>query len=97
ITCNLSVVHLSTNPSYAALSYVWGSPGDDQLLCQGKLLPITRNCYSAIWHLRKKLGSFFIWVDAVCIDQTNDKEKEQQMALMEKIYANAKNVYIWLG
>jgi hypothetical protein len=36
-------------------------------------------------------------VDAVCINQENDKEKEDQISLMAEIYAKALRVVVWLG
>jgi hypothetical protein len=47
--------------------------------------------------LRKNLGAFCVWVDAVCIDQQNAREKAQQIPLMGDIYAVASEFYIWLG
>jgi hypothetical protein len=38
-----------------------------------------------------------MWVDAVCIDQENDQEKEHQIQLMAKIYGQASRVIVWLG
>jgi hypothetical protein len=99
IRCDLSVVDLDARPHFAALSYVWGpsATGLHQLLCDGIHLTVTENCHSALWHLRNKLGGFSIWIDAVCINQENVREKEQQIPLMGEIYANAHEVYIWLG
>jgi hypothetical protein len=99
IKCDLSVEDLDAQPKFDALSYVWGPPaaGYYQLSCGSATLSVSRNCYSALWHLRKKLGTFCIWIDAVCIDQENVQEKEQQIGLMGEIYANAYEVYIWLG
>ncbi|KAF2001907.1 heterokaryon incompatibility, partial [Amniculicola lignicola CBS 123094] len=82
---------------FTALSYVWGPPGPSHVFLLGIPFPVTSNCYSALWHLRKKLGAFCIWVDALCIEQANIKEKEQQIPLMGQIYSSAENVYIWLG
>jgi len=38
-----------------------------------------------------------IWVDALCINQSNDGEKSQQIMLMPQIYTNAYCVIMWLG
>ncbi|KAK1657553.1 heterokaryon incompatibility protein-domain-containing protein [Colletotrichum godetiae] len=38
-----------------------------------------------------------IWIDAICIDQTNPQEKAVQIPLMGEIYAKSSAVYIWLG
>jgi len=38
-----------------------------------------------------------IWVDAICINQAADDEKNTQIPLMGTIYTWARVVYIWLG
>ena len=38
-----------------------------------------------------------LWIDQICIDQSNAVEKSQQVHLMRSIYQRATNVYIWLG
>ena len=78
---NLFLADLDQKPEFAALSYRWGED----------------NCHSALVHLRRKFGSFVIWVDAICIDQSKPEEKAQQLPLMGDIYSLAKPVYIWLG
>jgi hypothetical protein len=48
-------------------------------------------------HLRDRSFERIIWVDAVCINQENKQEKEQQIQFMAKIYAQATRVVVWLG
>lgn len=43
------------------------------------------------------LYSRFLWVDAICINQSDHREKESQVPLMWKIYSNAKKTITWLG
>ena len=98
---NFQVIDLEagTLPHFAALSYVCGK-GDGSLhriSCDGFELDVLPNCHSALRHLRKKLGAFTIWVDAICIDPSNDPEKENQIPQMGQIYSRADVVYIWLG
>lgn len=38
-----------------------------------------------------------LWIDAICIDQSNAKERTQQVALMREIYTRASQVIVWLG
>jgi Heterokaryon incompatibility protein (HET)/Ankyrin repeats (3 copies) len=38
-----------------------------------------------------------IWIDAICIDQSNDDGRGHQVRLMRKIYEAAQCVSIWLG
>lgn len=60
---------------------------------------MSKNCLSALRHLRKKLRGFTIWVDAICINQSqeNNTEKEQQIPLMGEMYSGAEVTYVWLG
>jgi len=38
-----------------------------------------------------------LWVDAICINQSDDTEKAVQVAEMHHIYQKATSVYVWLG
>lgn len=48
-------------------------------------------------HLRKREKQRFLWIDAICINQNDNKEKACQVQLMEEIYQQAENVHVWLG
>lgn len=78
---------------YEALSYVWGS-GElcHTIVCDGKALKITRNLYRALHFFRRKRRSRALWVDAICINQSNMAEKEIQIPLMRDIYTQASKV-----
>lgn len=83
---------------YDALSYVWGDSDNPRSIYIGKHdLPVTRNLYAALSHLRNFSLERIIWVDAICIDQKNTEEKEQQIQIMAKIYSQAIRVLVWLG
>ncbi|KZM22954.1 hypothetical protein ST47_g5906 [Ascochyta rabiei] len=38
-----------------------------------------------------------LWIDALCIDQKNNLERDHQVAQMGKIFSQANTVYVWLG
>ena len=38
-----------------------------------------------------------LWADAICIDQSNLRERGEQVQLMRSIYQQAKEVLVWLG
>ncbi|KAF2263677.1 hypothetical protein CC78DRAFT_449279, partial [Lojkania enalia] len=72
------------------------------ILVDGKEIPVTQNLYEAIHSLQKiesrKLQG--IWIDAVCIDQRVPEglvERGKQVAMMDRVYATAEHVLIWLG
>jgi hypothetical protein len=61
---------------------------------------IRSNLNRALIRLRKMTDNpINIWVDAICIDQSDSghREKEQQLAMMAQIYNYAYHVCIWLG
>ena len=60
-------------------------------------LQIQHNLHSLLQQLRHKRHNRFIWIDALCIDQNNPWDKDNQIPLMRDIYEYAKCVYIWLG
>ncbi|CAG5137390.1 uncharacterized protein ALTATR162_LOCUS84 [Alternaria atra] len=92
VECSLRVINLDHKPDFTALSYVWGDTDDKRsIVCDGALFEVTENCYSALWHLSKKLQGLVIWVDAICINQDDrNKEKEWQITLMGEVYTKAR-------
>jgi hypothetical protein len=83
---------------YEAVSYVWGS--QENLLTiavDNQSFQITRKLFTALQHVRDDKLPRIIWVDAICINQKEDTEKEHQIASMAEIYAKARGVVIWLG
>jgi hypothetical protein len=103
LQCRLSTVALATRPTYNALSYVWGDPvvtiTEPTIVLDGQRFVVTPNLYSALRHLRPPPGivSICLWVDAVCINQGDLDERNEQVAMMRDIYASATQVTIWLG
>jgi hypothetical protein len=83
---------------YEALSYVWGSEDKPcSILVNDRKLSITQNLYTLLLHLQVHDCLRTIWVDAICINQTDEKEKESQISFMAEIYAKASRVLVWLG
>lgn len=78
---------------YSALSYVWGDPSDPVYInLDGRQVPITRNLYAALRAVRKLQAGKRLWVDALCIDQSDCEEKRVQIGLMRRVYEQAKRV-----
>ena len=92
------VASLNDNPSYTALSYVWGSRECMKpITVNGQDFLITENLYSAIQHLQHADIAPAVWIDSICIDQANDVDRTEQVRLMSSIYSGATCVIIWLG
>ena len=65
---------------------------------KGQRFYVRPNLDKALRHLRHETETVVLWVDAVCINQSDEKgEKSTQIAKMKAIYHNASNVCIWLG
>lgn len=102
LRCELFEYPLQTSdkPShpYEALSYVWGSEDKPRsITVNNQDLNVTRNLHTMLLHLRDHACSRVMWVDAICIDQDDEKDKENQIPLIAEIYARAYRVVVWLG
>jgi hypothetical protein len=64
---------------------------------QAKIIKVKPNLYEALRHLRKENDWIALWVDALCINQFDTQEKEEQVLKMAQIYRKAYNVNVWLG
>ena len=71
LVCQMYQVRLIDKPEYAALSYTWGAPVfDHHVICDGRRLAITVHLDAALRRFRMTTW-WMLWVDAICIDQTN--------------------------
>jgi hypothetical protein len=84
---------------YEAISYTWGKPDLTHPLYydDGSMVMVTANLDKALRRLRFPVTPRLLWADAVCIDQTNDAEKAQQIPLMARIFRYATRVQGWIG
>ena len=70
--------------------------GQKFLRCNGQIILISTNLYNALRRLRQ--GSVrYLWVDRLCIDQSDVLERTEQVRLMGRIYSKARLVVVWLG
>ncbi|KAI8228459.1 Heterokaryon incompatibility protein 6, OR allele [Colletotrichum sp. SAR 10_86] len=84
--------------SYSALSYVWGSSsGPQQIEINGQPFCVTQNLHDALQQLSRDGVDSWLWIDAICIQQSDLEEKTHQVGMMRDIFSNAAIVYIWLG
>jgi len=101
IQCDIFQAFLNEPESiipYEALSYTWGSTEImDSITINGTKLGVTHNLYLALQYLRSEDEDRILWVDSLCIDQGNGKEKGHQVQQMGNIYRRAERVVIWLG
>lgn len=79
-------------------SFVKGlGSGGEVLVLNGNYIPMRNNLALALRYLRSGNHPLFLWVDAVCINQSDIDERNAQVALMASIYSRATAVVTWLG
>lgn len=100
----------NSDNAYNALSYAWGN---DRKLFEMRVLhkdrfrlstsiekiPLTESLYNALRDLRdcEHVQPKTFWIDQICIDQSSDEEKTQQVAQMDKVFQYATSVWTYLG
>jgi hypothetical protein len=101
VRCSLFKKGINEGHQYDALSYTWGeSTKNRSIFVDDIRINVTDNLYDALWQFRGGPGGEdrVLWVDAVCIDQREDKpEKRHQVDNMHHIYLHAERVLVWLG
>ena len=58
---------------------------------------IRPNLFKALTHLRRPKQDTVLWVDALCINQEDEQEKNKQVEKMARIFSRAHRVLVWLG
>lgn len=76
---------------YRALSYVWGPDHQSErnLGTPQGVLKIKASLGSALQRIRQKTKELVLWVDSICINQEDTKEKVQQILLLPQIFQGA--------
>ncbi|GAB1311762.1 Heterokaryon incompatibility domain-containing protein [Madurella fahalii] len=103
LCCALEHVNLQQDPVYEALSYTWADESGDDSLCRSiqcgddGLIAITKNCEAALRSLRKRDIHRRLWVDAVCINQSDVLERSHQVKNMIAIFRAALRVVVFIG
>jgi RimJ/RimL family protein N-acetyltransferase len=97
IQCSLEYVSLVLPPPYTALSYCWGDPKvTKEIVLDGETFEVTTNLHDALQELRQR-DHRALWVDAICVNQRNIEERNQQLLRMSAIYRRAEITVAWLG
>lgn len=92
---------------YMALSYCAGDPKvTEEVIVNGLTFNVFSTAYAALQEVHRsqqlalaegKHVRCNIWLDQICIDQSDRIERSHQVELMREIYANAESVMVWLG
>ena len=109
VKCSMTTVSLKACPKFNALSYAWG---DGRKIAQIEVddirVAVTASLGQALRQTRGHMSSQMdmgydfswalpIWADAICINQEDNNEREEQVCLMGDIYSSAHHVLVWLG
>jgi hypothetical protein len=98
ISVSLETWNIEDAPPYNAISYVWGSPSERQIITvDGVCVPVRKNCFRALQQARRHYPESYVWIDAICINQLDLEEKSTQVAMMGRIYKNASLVLACIG
>lgn len=99
LNCTLRTISLNSPPVYVALSYVWGTePAKNIIYVNKQEFKVRDNLYSFLTTIAvEKFLSDPIFVDAICINQANVSERNNQVSLMREVYFCGSKVIAWLG
>ena len=102
ITAEMVTVQLSHSPAYRAVSYEWGCPGAigsvlPSIELNGHAVAVQVNLFEFLKRLKPYNDHLPLWIDALCINQSDESEKSRQVPLMGDIYHKAESVLVWLG
>lgn len=95
-----TIISIDGEDKFDALSYMWGDASPvDHIVVDGAAIPVAWNLARALEYLRDQQGSEVcrIWIDAVCINQKDEKERGHQVAMMRSVYSNADCVRVWIN
>lgn len=102
IACFLRVAPIpqtfaSTLP-YDALSYAWDYGEHQHEITIGAWPVLVQdNLWNFLNRRRHHSEPVTLWVDALCIDQSDLRERAAQVQVMDTIYEAAQRVFVWLG
>lgn len=82
------------SPRYAALSYMWGeATSTEKIVINGAATTVGANCVATLRQIAALSLHDYFWIDAICIDQSDDREKSLQVRRMGEIFERAARVY----
>lgn len=106
VYCELTTWLQAMAPEYTAISYTWGDPSlVVDILVNGKRMQVRRNCEDVLRQPCRKNDEYFFWwkkgghfwIDAICINQTNNVEKSFQVAKMGEVFRKAPRTLACVG
>lgn len=94
----ISTYSLAEMPAYHAISYTWGQDDTQRsVIINSTVFHVNQNCYYALWQACLHYSETPVWIDSLCIDQSNSAEKSAQVWIMPEIYRGAARVLACVG
>ncbi|KAK4903160.1 hypothetical protein LTR27_000088 [Elasticomyces elasticus] len=102
LVCELQVFSLSDAPKYATISYSWVTTDAYtsivlQTTSARRTISISEDAKNALMRLSTANEFGWLWMDMICINQSDNDEKSDQVSMMFNIYQSSQCVFIWLG
>lgn len=83
---------------YRCLSYTWGASAPTfPIIINGRTMHVGRNLHEFLVITAQRFANEMLWIDAICINQSDDMEKGIQVQRMGDTYKEATEVFVWLG
>ncbi|KAJ2993244.1 hypothetical protein NUW58_g1902 [Xylaria curta] len=96
--CEVVIHPVGGCPPYVALSYAWGDATNRRSVRVGShVVSLTESLVVALEHLQHHDQTLVVWADAICINQSDNAEKSDQVRMMSRIYKSSVLVIAWLG
>jgi hypothetical protein len=90
--------HTDLGEEHTCLSYMCG---DDEpayaILVNGRKLLVRNNLSDFLADARDRRFRMPLWIDAICLNQSNVVERNHQVQQMWRIYASAAEILVWAG
>jgi Heterokaryon incompatibility protein (HET) len=105
LSARIHTVSLDDGPvEYEAVSYTWARQNGDSSLSstitvdlEGSVVWISATCKRALRRLRHVTKTRTLWIDMICINQSNFGERNHQVSQMKRIYSSSTCVLIDVG
>lgn len=98
IKLHLAHAPIKSETLYQAVSYTWGDrEATTDIIINGQLFTITKSLDQFLRDIRSDENELCLWIDAICIDQSNDFERDRHLRRMARVYDTAGSVIASLG
>ncbi|KAK5126892.1 hypothetical protein LTR85_008250 [Meristemomyces frigidus] len=85
-------------PKYETVSYTWGDMHErSSITVNGESLGVSAGSMRALRRLRLPDRDRVLWIDSVCVDQSNLDERTEQVSMMDRIFRSGRQNLVYLG